>query len=68
MFQAVTGKLLAFRTVFCLAFMEKFAIFDFTSGTGDRYIQVRFSAPGAFILFSQISHTDAAVHTAGGNE
>jgi hypothetical protein len=66
MFQIVAGEISAFKTNLCIVFSEHFAGLDFTSNTGDRFISIRSSAAGAFIFFSQISHANAAVHSAGG--
>jgi hypothetical protein len=66
MFQIIAGKISAFKTKLRFAFLKNFAILDFTSHTGNRFIGVRCSAAGTFIFFSQISHTNAAVHSAGG--
>jgi hypothetical protein len=61
----VTGKISAFKTKLGSIFLKNSAVLDFTSNTGNRLIGVRSSAAGTFIPISHISHTDAAVHTAG---
>jgi hypothetical protein len=66
MFQPITGKISAFKTKLCSAISKIFTILDFTSNPGDWFIGVHYSATGTFIFFSQISHTNAAVHSAGG--
>jgi hypothetical protein len=66
MFQIIAGEISAFKTKRCSAVSKYFAGLDFTSHTGDWFIGVRSSAAGTFIFFSQISHTNAAVHSAGG--
>jgi hypothetical protein len=68
MFQIVAGEISAFKTIFRFAFLKYFAGFNFTSHTGNWLIDVRCSATGTFILFSQINHTNAAVHSAGSYE
>ena len=66
MFQIVAGEISAFKTKLCSAVSKYSAILDFTPNTGDRFIGIRSSATGTFIFLSQISHTNAAVHSAGG--
>jgi hypothetical protein len=66
MFQIIAREISAFKTKLCTAFLENFAGLDFTSHAGDRFIGVRCSAAGTFIFLSQISHANAAVHSAGG--
>jgi len=65
MFQIVAWEISAFKTKLCTVFEKNFAILDFTSNAGDWFIDIHPSATGTFIIFSQIGHTNAAVHTAG---
>jgi hypothetical protein len=65
MVQKIAGEISAFKTKFRSAFSKKCAVLDFTTLTGDWFIDVRSSATGTFIFFSQIRHTNAAVHSAG---
>jgi len=66
MFQIIAGEISAFKTKLRFAFLKYCAGLDFTSNTGDRFIGVHSSTTGTFIFFSQISHANAAVHSAGG--
>jgi hypothetical protein len=52
MFQIVTGEIIAFKTKLCAAGSKNCAVLDFTSHTGNRFIGIRSSAAGTFILFS----------------
>jgi hypothetical protein len=65
MFQGIAGNLVAFKTVFCITFTEKYTGFYFTSDPRHGLFGIISSAPGAFVLFPQISHANSAVHSAG---
>jgi hypothetical protein len=68
MFQIIAGKISAFKTKFCFAVMKNCAVLDFTSNPGDWFIRVHSSTTNTFILFSQVRHTNAAVHSTGSDE
>ena len=50
MFQIITRKLLAFKTIFCLACLENYAIFYFAFDTSDGFIEVTPLQPGHLFL------------------
>jgi hypothetical protein len=54
MFQIYAGEISAFKTELRPTFSKYFAVLDFTSDTGDRFIGVRSFTAGAIIYFSQI--------------
>jgi hypothetical protein len=65
MFQIVAGDILAFKTVFCFAFVIINTVLDFAVGTSNGFINVIYPATGAFILFPQIGDAYSTVHSAG---
>ena len=68
MFQIFARKLLAFKTIFCLACLENYAIFDFAFDPGNRFIEVSSPATRTSIFILQICPADTTVHPAWSNE
>lgn len=68
MFQIITRKLLAFKTIFRLFCLENHAIFDFASDTSKRFLEVISSATGTVVFIPHICPADTTVHPAWGNE
>jgi hypothetical protein len=68
MLYTCTGKPLTFKAKPRFNVLEEFTIFDFASNARDGLINVSSSTAGTSIFLSQVSHANAAVHTAGGNE
>jgi hypothetical protein len=67
MLKAITRNLLAFKTIFCPIVYVKFATFNFTFDSCDRFFGIIASATRTFILLSQICKANSTVHSAGGN-
>ena len=68
MFQIFARKLLAFKTIFCRACLENYAIFDFAFDPGNRFIEVSSPATRTSIFILQICPADTTVHPAWSNE
>ena len=68
MFQTCTWKALALEAISWFNVLKVFTIFDFASNARDGFINVSSSTTGTCILFSQISHANAAVHPARSDE
>jgi hypothetical protein len=51
MFQIIAGEISTFKTKRCVAATKYFAVLDFASDAGDRFIGVGSPAAGTFILF-----------------
>jgi hypothetical protein len=65
MAQNVARKFLTFKTNPCFSFLKNFAVFDFTSSTSNGFMGICSPATETFILFSQISHANTTIHSAG---
>jgi len=66
MFQIIARKIITFKTKLRFSFLKEFTALDLTSYAGNGFIGVCSPATGTFIFFSQISHANATVHSAGG--
>ena len=65
MFQIITGKIFAFKTKLSPILLECLTGFNFTSNTGDRFIDVRYSAAWTFVFHPQMTPANTTVYTAG---
>jgi len=65
--QTRTGKLLTLKAKSWFCVLDVFTIFDPALGAIGGLMNIRASAAGTFVFFSQISQANAAVHSAGGN-
>ena len=65
---AGTGKLLTLKTKSRFHILEVFTIFDPALDAIGGLMNVRASAAGTFVFFSQISQANTAVHSTGGDE
>jgi len=68
MLQTSTWKSIALKAKPWFGILHEFTIFDFASNARDTFISVSSSAARAFIFFSQITHANATVHSAGSDE
>jgi hypothetical protein len=66
--QPPTGILFALVAEAGLVFLYSFAVTDSTPQAGGCFIAILNTASGAFILLSEISQADTAVHTTGSNQ
>jgi hypothetical protein len=65
---ARTGKLLTLKTKSWFCILDVFTIFDPALDAIGGLVNVRASAAGTFVFFSQISQANTAVHSTGGDE
>ena len=63
--QLIAGEGRAFKTKLCRDLSGNFAVLYLTARAGVRFAGGASPAAGAIIIFSQISHANAAVHPAG---
>ena len=68
MLQTATGKLLTLKAESRFYVLERLTIFDFASNAVVGFTNVRSSTAKTFLFVSQISHANAAVHSAGGDK
>jgi hypothetical protein len=68
MFQVFAGKIVTSKTKFYFPFLHHFAVFDFASNNGNCFMGIFCPATGTFIFLPQISHANATVHAAGGDQ
>jgi len=63
--KSFTGEIVTSKTIFGFAASNDFAVHDPASDNGNGFVGLFYSASGAPVFFSQISHAYAAVHAAG---
>ena len=68
MLQILAGKIVTFKTKGYLPLLNDLTVSDLAPGDANGFMGIHYPASGAFILFSQISHANAAIHTTGTNE
>jgi hypothetical protein len=66
--QASTGELLTLKAKSRFCILEALAVFDPAMNTIVRFVDIDSSAAGTLVFVSQISQTNAAVHSAGRDE
>lgn len=68
MLQILAWEIVTLITKGNLPLLNDLAVSDLAPGDANGFIGIHYPASGTFVLFPQVSHANAAVHSTGANE